>query len=54
MLSERAFSQSASATQEIGQLGVGAMLGNEPLDVVATAPSARLAHDLDRRLPDVG
>jgi hypothetical protein len=49
MLSERAFSQSASATQEIGQLGVGAMLGNEPLDVVAPAPPARLAHNGERR-----
>jgi hypothetical protein len=30
------------------------MLGDEPLDVVAPAPSARLAHDLDRWLAHVG
>jgi hypothetical protein len=30
------------------------MLGHEPLDVVAPAPAAQLAHDLDDWLTDVG
>jgi len=30
------------------------MLGDEPLDVIAPSPAARLAQDLDRRLTDVG
>ena len=40
--------------QEFGQLGVGAMRGDEPGDVVAPMPAAPLADDGDRRLADVG
>ena len=54
MLSERAFSQLASVHQELGQLGVGAVRGDEPGDVVAPVPPAPLASDGDRRLTDVG
>ena len=39
---------------KLGQPHVGAMLGDEPLDVVAPASAARLAHDLDGRRADVG
>jgi hypothetical protein len=36
--------------QEVGQPGVGAVGGDEPLDVVAPAPAAPLAGDGERRL----
>ena len=35
--------------QEVGQLGVGAMLGNEHLDALTPAPPARVAQDRERR-----
>jgi hypothetical protein len=53
MLTERALG-SRRARQEVGQLGVGAILGNEPLEVVAPAPSPRLADDRERRRADLG
>ena len=39
---------------KLGQPHVGAVLGDEPFHVVAPAPVAGLAQDLDRRLADVG
>jgi len=40
--------------EQLGQLGVGAMRGDEPLDIVAPVPTASLAPDRKRRLADVG
>jgi hypothetical protein len=39
--------------QEIGELRA-AVLGNEPFDVVPPAPPARIAHNSERRLANVG
>jgi hypothetical protein len=54
MSNVRAFSQSASSARKEQYLLVGAVLGDEALDVVAAAPAARLARYLERRLADVG
>ena len=40
--------------RKLGETHIGPMLGDQPLDATAPAPSARLANDLDRRLTDVG
>lgn len=40
--------------QKVRQLDVGAVRGNEPLDIAAPSPSARFTHNLKRRLGDVG
>ena len=40
--------------QELGQLGVGAVRGDEARDIVAPVPTASLAPDRKRRLADVG
>jgi hypothetical protein len=40
--------------KEIGQLGVGAALCDEPFDIVAPAPSARLAEDGQRGFANIG
>jgi hypothetical protein len=40
--------------QKFGQPHIAAMRGNQALYVVAPSPSARPAHDLDRRGADVG
>jgi hypothetical protein len=40
--------------QEIGQLGVGAVLCDEPFDIVAPAPSARLAENRERGFANIG
>jgi hypothetical protein len=38
--------------QQVGQLGVGAMRGDEAGDVVASVPAASLAADRERRMSD--
>jgi hypothetical protein len=40
--------------QKLRQLRVGAMHGNEPLDVIAPVPAAPLAADRERRRPNFG
>jgi hypothetical protein len=39
---------------EVGQLHVGAVLGDETLDIVAPSSAAQLADDGERRFTDVG
>jgi hypothetical protein len=53
MLAERAFGQAASVRSQIGQLRV-AVLHHEFRNVIAPAPAARIAHDLERGAADVG
>jgi hypothetical protein len=50
-LTERAFGQSGQRDQEIGQLCV-TMLGHEPLDVVAPAPSTHMIASVGPRTSD--
>jgi hypothetical protein len=40
--------------QKLGQSDVGAMLGDEPFQIVAPTSGERLAEDFDRRLAHVG
>jgi hypothetical protein len=53
MLNERAFSQLASVTKRLGELGVGAVCSDETGDVIAPMPAAPLTPDGEHRLADV-
>lgn len=54
MENERACSQLARIALRLGQPHVGAVRGDEPLDVVPPSAAAPLAQGLDRGLADVG